>query len=271
MPTLTRTKSFLAGGMIWLLQSAAMAGAIPVQILAQAFPPLQYESSDGQGAGFAHDYVLEALRETGGKMAVSTSPVQFMPLKRALSEAVREPNTLVLSVARTPERENQFIWIEEVAPYNIWVYKRKEQKLPGLAADSLIGRGLRIGVQDGSNFHEWLKQRGVGSSGDNNTLDLVAQNDLNFRKLQLGRIDLLAQPSISYRLRMKEQDIPLAAFEPAFRIAELSQPLWLVASKNSDPRFIEQLRRCLDKLKANGRWQALQQTYQLDAAAKLPN
>ena len=54
-------------------------------------------------------------------------------------------------------------------------------------------------------------------------------------------------------------------------IAELSQPLWLVASKHSDPRLIAQLRRSLDKLKANGRWQALQQTCQLDAAAKLPN
>ncbi|MBI3146332.1 MAG: transporter substrate-binding domain-containing protein, partial [Pseudogulbenkiania sp.] len=149
-----------------------------------------------------------------GKLPISVTPLQLLPLKRALQQAEIQPNTLVLSLARTPEREAHYQWLSEVSPYTLWVYKASGRRLALRSPSDLAGKGLRIGVQDGANFHEWLKQRGIGAPPDNTVLDLVPQNELNFRKLQLGRIDLLAQPDVSFHYRVIKQGLRPAAFEP---------------------------------------------------------
>ncbi|MBI3146230.1 MAG: hypothetical protein HYZ18_13450, partial [Pseudogulbenkiania sp.] len=53
-----------------------------------------------------------------------------------------------------------------------------------------------------------------------------------------------------------------AAFEPLFRIDELSHPLWLATGRNSDPALVDALRRCVARLKASGRLQALQRQHE---------
>jgi polar amino acid transport system substrate-binding protein len=242
---------------------AAWAAPPTVTVLADGFPPLQYEGADGQPAGYVHAFVQELLARAG----VAARPLQFVPLKRALATAQVEPNVLLLSIARTPEREEALIWLREVAPYKLWLYRARNSAVPApRSLAELKGRGLRFGVQDGSNFEAWLRRQGIGAGGDNSVVDAVHQNVRNLRKAQLQRIDLFAHPDLSLAYRAREQGLAPEDFEAVLTIPELSSPLWLALSRGSDPALQQALLRAADALIAAGRLEMLRR----QQAAPLP-
>lgn len=251
--SLTRRALLLATALPVLAPAWAQAPVLTV--LADGFPPLQYEGADGQPAGYVQAFVQELLARAG----VAARPLQFVPLKRALATAQSEPNVLLLSIARMPEREDALVWLREVAPYKLWLYRARGSTLPApRSLAELKGRGLRFGVQDGSNFEAWLRRQGIGAGGgDNSTIEVVRQNALNLRKAQLQRIDLFAHPDLSLAYRAREQGLAPEDFEAVLPIPELSAPLWLALSRGSDPALQQALLRAADALIAAGRLEAL--------------
>lgn len=193
-------------------------------------------------------------------LPLEPGPLQFVPLRRALQTATTEPNVVVLSLARTPEREAMFRWLGAVAPYDLWIYRHRTAVLPPVhdAAD-LRGRGLRFGVQDGSNFHEWLQRQGIGVPPDNSTIDAVPQNGTNIGKAALGRIDLFAHPEISFAYRAAEHGAHAADFVKLLKVDALSTPLWAATGLNTDARLVSALTDALARLRQSGRADRLRQ------------
>lgn len=247
--------ALLPGG---LAGSAAQAEALTVQLLADGFAPLQYRDAEGRVAGYVKAYVDELLRHAAQRLPLEVQPLQWVPLKRALLLAQDHGEVLVLSLARTPEREAGFYWLAEVAPYQLRLYRARQHAPLGLKSlADLKGRGLRIGLQDRSNFHELLIALGIGQAGDNTVLDLVPANWRNLGKAALGRIDLFAHPEISLAHRAQEQGLKAEDFVTELVISELSHPLWLALSRRSDPRLAVALQRSHAALQAQGRLEAL--------------
>ena len=254
--------------------AATIIGAhLQVRMLAEPFPPLQYADADGTPRGAVYTLVRTALDRLSNRLPIEVAPLEFVPLKRALLIAATEPNVMVLSVARTPERENQYRWLNVVSSYDLWLYRYKRHTLPPLTdVQSLRGKQLRFGVQDGSNFHEWLKRQGFSTPPDNSIIDTVPQNGLNFMKAQVGRIDLFAHPDISFAFRASEHQQRASDFEKVMRIDELSTPLWAVTGPHSDARLVALLQDSLQKLQQSGQAERIRQdslkefsaTYKLD-------
>ncbi len=240
-----------------MLASATAAEPEPLQVklYAEAFVPLQHLNEQNEPAGYVYLFVQELLAHAQRSVPLrAVQRIEFVPLKRALVEGEREANVLLLSVARTPEREDKFLWLTEVSPYQLWLYQVKGQVLPHLkTVADLKGKGLRFGVQNGSNFHEWLRAQGIGQSPDNSVIDPAPQNMLNFRKALAGRIDVFAHPNVSFAYRVQQAGLNEGDFEPVLLIQPLSVPLWLLLSKNSDPRLVDALRASVKSLKASGR------------------
>lgn len=243
----------------WILPGlSAAAEPTVLKILADSFPPLQYELPGGAPAGYVHAFVQEVVQRAGRSHTLSAQPLQFLPLKRALAQAQTEPNVLLLSVARTPERAEAYRWLREIAPYQLWLYRLRTTGAPPVRTlAELKGRGLRFGVQDQSNFQEWLRAQGVGQPPDNSVIDPVRMNALNLRKAQLQRIDFFAHPDVSFAYRVHEAGLRTEDFEPVLQIQALSAPLWLLISKNSEPALVSALQQALDTLIAAGRLEAL--------------
>lgn len=238
--------------------SAALAAApepVPLAIYAEAFVPLQHPNEQNEPSGYVYLFVHELLARVQARLALQIRPIEFVPLKRALVIAEREDNVLLLSVARTPEREAKYIWLTQVSPYQLWLYHVKGHALPKLnSLADLKGRALRFGVQNGSNFHEWLRAQGMGQSPDDSFIDPAPQNSLNFRKALAGRIDLFAHPDVSFSYRVQQQGLNINDFEAVLPIPPLSVPLWLLISKQSDPRLVDELRAAIKTLKASGQF-----------------
>ena len=239
---------------------SADAGRLKVQVVAEAFPPLQYADPPGAAHGAAYRIVMTALAEVAHAMPLDVAPIEFVPMRRALQYAVGQPNLVVLSVARTPQREPQFHWLAPVSPYELWLYEYKDRGIaPVKDFSQLSGRGLRFGVQTGSNFHEWLLRQGVGSDGDSSVIDPVPQNGQNFGKAQLGRIDLFAHPEISFAYRASEHGLRAADFEKVLLVEQLSTPLWVIASHGSDARFVAALSLQLQTMRQTGQAEHIRQ------------
>jgi polar amino acid transport system substrate-binding protein len=238
----------------------ADAGPLKVQVVAEAFPPLQYADPSGAAHGAAYRIVMAALAEVGHGTPLDVAPIEFMPMRRALQNAASQPNLVVLSVARTPHREPQFQWLAPVSPYELWLYRYRERVIaPVKDFSQLRGKGYRFGVQTGGNFHEWLLRQGVGSAGDNSVIDPVPQNGQNFGKAQLGRIDLFAHPEISFAYRASEHGLRASDFEKVLLVEELSTPLWIIASAGSDARFVAALSLQLQKMRQSGQAERIRQ------------
>jgi polar amino acid transport system substrate-binding protein len=239
---------------------SAEAGRLKVQVVAEVFPPLQYADPTGAAHGAAYRLVIAALDEVARDIPLDVSPIEFMPMRRALQNAATQPNLVVLSVARTPQRELQFRWLAPVSPYELWLYRYKDRGIaPVKDFSQLRGRGLRFGVQTGGNFHEWLLRQGLGTKGDNSVIDPVPQNGQNFGKAQLGRIDLFAHPEISFAYRAAEHGLRAADFEKVLLVEELSTPLWAIASAGSDARFVAALSQQLQKMRQSGQAERIRQ------------
>jgi len=239
---------------------SADAPTLKVQVAAEAFPPLQYADSSGAARGASYRIVMTALAEVARSMPLDVAPIEFMPMRRALQNAVSQPNLIVLSVARTPQREPQFHWLAPVSPYELWLYEYKDRGIaPVKDFSQLRGKGYRFGVQTGSNFHEWLLRQGVGNKGDNSAIDPVPQNGQNFGKAQLGRIDLFAHPEISFAYRASEHGLHAADFQKVLLVEPLSTPLWVIASRGSDAKFVAALSQQLQKMRQSGQSEHIRQ------------
>ena len=253
-----RLRRAFAAWMAGLLCAPGMAAApepIPVAVYAEAFVPLQHLSEQNAPTGYVYQFVQELLAHAEQRVPLQVRPIEFVPLKRALIVGDREANVLLLSVARTPERDPKYIWLTEVSPYQLWLYHAKGHLLPRVnTLADLKGQALRFGVQNGGNFHEWLRAQGIGQSPDDSVIDPTPQNNLNFRKALAGRIDLFAHPDISFAHRVQQAGLNVNDFEAVLQIQPLSVPLWLAISKQSDPRLVDGLRASVKALKATGRF-----------------
>lgn len=252
---------------ILLLFAALTASAetLSIKLFASEFPPLQYPGPNGEAQGYVHQFLQEALQRAQLQLSTDlpfkAEPLSFLPLKRALLSVETTPNSLLLSVARTPEREQDMLWVAVVSPYDVWLYRKRSNQPKPANILALRGKGYRIGVQDGSNVQEWLLKQGIGLPPDNTTLDPVPQNALNLGKAVRDRIDFFAHPDISLSLRAREQQVDLRQLEPLFRLDALSTPLWLAANKQTDPRLINALRQQLQQMAQQGRLDALQRAW----------
>lgn len=259
-----RRELLLALTLLPASRARAAAPVLTLTVLAEAFPPLQYETPEGQASGYVYAFVQEMLALVARERALQVGAVQFVPLKRALAQAQTEPQLLLLSVARTPEREDGLVWLREIAPYRLWLYRHRASSVPApRSLAELKGRGLRFGVQDQSNFEAWLRRQGLGQPGDNSQIEAVRQNALNLRKAQLQRIDLFAHPDVSLAYRAREQGLNPEEFEPVLLIHELSLPLWLACSRGTDPALVQALQRAADSLVAAGRLETLRRQHGL--------
>ncbi|MBV8656868.1 MAG: transporter substrate-binding domain-containing protein [Burkholderiales bacterium] len=164
-----------------LLAAAQVRAADAITAYTEDFPPYNFTDAHGQLAG----YSVELLGLLMAK-AHTDYHIEQVPWARAMGEVRHQPNSLVFTIAKTPERAPDFIWIGPIA--------RRNTSLLGLANHPLTlssvddARPLRIGALNGDVGMEQLLHQGF-IPGRN----LIVENKRNdlIRLLQNGSIDLI--------------------------------------------------------------------------------
>lgn len=233
-----------------ILFGAVMALSVFTNVYAQSItvvteesPPLNF-TKDGkvQGPG-------TALVEATLKAAKLDYKLDVYPWARAMSMATEQPNVLIFSLGRTAEREPNFKWVGEITPfrYNLYKLKSRQDIKLGKLDDA---KKYTIGVVRDDVLAKHLVGKGF-AMGASPGLQEVASNDLNLKKLESGRIDLLPISQAALDVRCEKNNVDCSQFEPAYEL-ELVNHLYMAYSKSTPDDVVEKTRAAYRSLAKDG-------------------
>lgn len=90
-----------------------------IRIVAPEFVPLQL-AKDGAARGYVADLAKLVIDRVAEETALTTTAIEIVPWRRAIKIATESPNVLMFSLSRTKKREDKFIWVGEVSPYEVF-------------------------------------------------------------------------------------------------------------------------------------------------------
>ncbi|KJZ10512.1 hypothetical protein TW85_19880 [Marinomonas sp. S3726] len=221
---------------------------LELRIVTENFPPYNFEVKD-KAEGVSSEVVLAVLEH-----ANLDADIEFLPWPRAYRAAQLEPNTLIYSIARIPERESMFAWLGTIAPYRTSFYKLKSNT--DLHIHSFDeARSHKIGVSQEDAIKMYLENRGFKH------LEVANADQFVVRMLIYGRMELIAYDEASLPYQVKEAGLDLDLIERVLRIDDLSEELYLAMHPESDPVLIQTLKDSLVAIKESGQYQKILSRY----------
>jgi polar amino acid transport system substrate-binding protein len=192
-----------------------------LECVADVYPPYTLESG-GVVSGIGADLLVEAGRRAGVDIVVKLLP--FARIENELKRGAASHVACAYAFSKTPEREAYMLFgtvPQSVTRYVLYAKSNKGGAYTGVNAL----QGARIGVRLAFRLPDAIKQMGeVGSL----TLDAVNDDELNFRKLALGRLDfVLTNQDVGESMIRRLQLTDVHALRPA--VAEF--PTYVVFNK----------------------------------------
>lgn len=226
------------------------AAAADVVAYTENLPPLNY-LENGRPAGFSVELLQKMADESG-----ITIDIQVMPWIRAYQTAQADRDSLLFTLVRTPERENQFFWIGPVAKRQVYLFrlaKRSDIRLNDLA-DAKV---YRIGV-----VRESAATRQLVASGFRQGEQLEPGNDdfMNVRKLRHERIDLMLALDASAYLNLEKAGGQRSEIVPALLVDGQSD-YYIGVNRALEPQKLQALQQAFGRLQQRGELAALQKRY----------
>ncbi|WP_166263630.1 substrate-binding periplasmic protein [Marinobacter caseinilyticus] len=219
-----------------------------VTVVTENFPPYNFQEN-GEPKGLSTEVVLAVLRELDMDI-----DIKFYPWARSYRLASSQKNHLIYSIARIPEREDEFEWIGAIAPYQTSLYRLK--KRDDIVVNSLDdAKNYAIGCSKADVITRYLKDQGFS------TLDVVSRDTQNLKRLARARVDLIAYDEASFNYQVRQQGLDRSQFERVWRIDDLSDQLYIAFSKDSDPEMVQKFRQALETIKTAGTVDRIHEKY----------
>lgn len=225
--------------------------AARLEIVTTDAPPFNMVDGDDP-SGFATDILREVLRQAG----VDDFHIQFLPWPRALLNVKQEPNTLIYTISRTPERESQYEWIGPFARHQGFFYKLASRKDIRLETLQDVRRYRVATVRGDAQTDLMLKLDIV----DPDLLQLVSDGDTTIRMLLAGRVDLVIFNEIGIAWRMKQHGLAGSDVERTVMLVD-DGGYYFALGKGADPALVARLRKAFGEVKERGAPQRLLERY----------
>ena len=224
------------------------SAAEEITVVTDNFPPYNYEEGD-KIKGLSSEVVQAVVRETG-----VIADFKMYPWARAYKMAKSEKNTLIYSIARTPERENLFKWVGSIIQMNAYFYKNKTRRdINASKMEDLFP--YTVGVMRSGSSQQSLSEWGFKK------LEPVVNTEQNIRKLNANRIELLITDEITFIYTVKKIGLAPENFEKVYNLDKLSPVLFMAFSKQTSDRLVDKFRKSLEKVKAEGEYDSILKRY----------
>ncbi|MFA4878305.1 MAG: transporter substrate-binding domain-containing protein [Methanoregula sp.] len=206
----------------------------------EQFPPYNY-LENGTLKGMSVN-LLEAITEKTGR-TVTREKIHLVPWTEAYQAGLTRNNTVLLSTARLPERENFFKWAGPIDSYSMVLFARPDRHINLTGPENLAK--YRIGViRDAAGMRQMLKL-GVNES----QLAIETNASILITKLQNGEIDLWAYPEPTGRYLTGQQTGDPYMFEIVYTLSPLD--LWYAFSRDVPDSTVQSYQQALDALKTD--------------------
>ncbi|POQ99176.1 hypothetical protein AU468_10505 [Alkalispirochaeta sphaeroplastigenens] len=216
-----------------------------------SFPPYVYTDDRGELTGITTEFVRAVLE----RARIPEKITQY-PVSRAMHLVREEPRVMIMTVFRTPEREEAFHWIAPSSPPITSVLfslaRRDDIRLETLDD----ARPYRVGVVRGNNLHELLLARGFSEPAQ---LDSVVRNDQNISKLFHDRIDLMAGREMPTAVEIQDLGLSWEEITPVLTLD--SDVVWMACSPDTPEDMVLRLRTAARELHQEGVLEEIHRRY----------
>ena len=206
-------------------------------VLTENLPPLNYVEN-GVLVGPSVEIVKEILRRVG-----SDEKIQVYPWARAYKMALEDENVILFGMTYTKVREDKFKWVGPLATKRDILVAKK-------------GLGIKINsLEDAKNvksigtLREDTRERLLKSYGFTN-LEPVSDEQLNAKKLALGRIDLWTYKIPGLRTVCDLAGVNYTEFEEVYHLREIE--LMIAFSKKTSDSIVQKWRNAFNEMLADG-------------------
>jgi polar amino acid transport system substrate-binding protein len=221
--------------------AAVLAGqsvfSAEMTILTENLPPLNYVEN-GELVGSSVEIVQEIQRRVK-----STAPIQVYPWARAYKMALEEENVILFGMTYTEVRKDKFKWVGPLAVKRDILVAKKGAGIPINSLED-AKKVKRIGTLRDDTRERLLKRHGFTN------LESVSDEQLNAKKLALGRIDLWAYKIPGMRTVCDLAGVDHREFEEVFHLREIE--LMIAFSKKTSDSIVRQWRDAFNEMVADG-------------------
>lgn len=238
--------------LVLLIFPALSSAAAELNVVTESLPPLNYEEN-GVITGYATELLL-ATTQTA-KISTSTS-ISLLPWARAYQTVLTQPDTLIYSITRTPERESLFVWIGPISARQIFVYKlraRKEIQIKSLSDVAQYKVGL---VREMASTKDFIQQSEIADG----KIDFAPSVESNMKKLFLNRIDVIVSQDWSAAFLAKSLNRKPDELE-ALLLLDNKHSYYFALNRQTDPALVERLRIAFETVQKSGQMDKLKNKY----------
>jgi polar amino acid transport system substrate-binding protein len=229
-------KPFILVATLFLV-SVQPALSAELTILTENMPPLNYVE-DGVLVGPSVEIIKEIQRRVGSK-----EEIKVYPWARAYKMCLEQENVVLFGMTHTEVRHEQFKWIGPLATKRDILVAKKGS---GIRISSLedAKKVNRIGT-----LRDDTRERLLTSLGFTN-LEPVSDEQLNAKKLVLGRIDLWTYKIPGLRTVCELAGVDYNEVEEVYHLREIN--LDIAFSKKTSDLIVQRWRNAFNDMLADG-------------------
>ncbi|WP_394221721.1 substrate-binding periplasmic protein [Alteromonas gracilis] len=235
---------------VWLslllvVSTCAFASSNHIYFLSEATPPYYSLDESGKAQGVNVDLV-NALKP----LLPFTSSLEHMPWARAYQETHEKPNLVLLSLLKTPKREDKFQWLFAVNHMQAELIRLKRKDVSHISSIEDAKR-YRVGSVRGYGAATYLQQKGFE---ENKNLALVADTSLLWKLLYMERIDFAIADFNTGKYEISDAGYNPDDVTSEYVIEALGADLFVATGLETEQDKVEALKRALFILEANGEY-----------------
>ena len=230
---------------IGLLLACNVLGApLPLDLFMLDAPPLTLVDAS-KGHGIVGDAALLAIANAG-----YVAHIQAPPWARSQKYVSEKQDLLIVPLSRTPEREEQFIWIAPIMSMDR-AFFCLEHPVSSFAEAKKVYRVIGVGL--GSAQEEILRTQGFNSQ----QIYPLTIGDNPAQMLLKGRIDAWFNGVPESQYIWKKVSGRKLLMSPIMSTVDL----YLACSKQCSTELVDSLRKAVEALRSDGTLERIQKAY----------
>lgn len=232
--------------------SPAIARADTIQIFAEELHPFQYLDDNKRLTGYSVE-VVEALMSISG----DAYKVTLMPWARAYKTVQTTPDALLISVARSQEREQDFDWVGNLRDERLFLWGFKETFSEPVDDISQLVK-YDIATTIGSSHDQYLQS--IDFPGNYRAVDV----EHGMMMLKQKRVHLIFGSAAGMKDRCMRIGITFDSLRPVLEIKALQTELSIALNTDSAPELLNRLVIAFELLQNNGQLTQLQKKWHVE-------
>ena len=220
-----------------IVLAGPLAFSAELTILTENLPPLNYVEN-GVLVGPSVEIVEEIKRRVKEE-----EPIQVYPWARAYKRALKEKNVILFGMTYTEVRKDKFKWVGPLATKRDILVAKKSSHIRIRSLED-AKKVERIGTLRDDTRERLLKRKGFTN------LESVSDEQLNAKKLALGRIDLWAYKIPGMRTVCDLAGVDYTEFEEVYHLREIE--LMIAFSLKTSDSIVRQWGDAFDEMRRDG-------------------